>query len=111
MVSSIEAFERYQEKDAWVWEHQALTRARYCAGDASGRARRSKRSARRSCAGRATRRRSGQGNPRRCARRCTPRIPNRSGLFDVKHDRGGMIDIEFAVQYLVLGLLARASRL
>ena len=28
--------------------------------------------------------------------------PNRSGLFDLKHDRGGMIDIEFAVQYLVL---------
>ena len=28
--------------------------------------------------------------------------PNRSGLFDVKHGRGGMIDIEFAVQYLVL---------
>ena len=28
--------------------------------------------------------------------------PNSSGLFDVKHDRGGMIDIEFAVQYLVL---------
>ena len=29
--------------------------------------------------------------------------PNRSGLFDLKHDRGGMIDIEFAVQCLVLG--------
>jgi len=28
--------------------------------------------------------------------------PNRSGLFDLKHDRGGMIDIEFSVQYLVL---------
>ena len=28
--------------------------------------------------------------------------PNASGLFDVKHDRGGMIDIEFIVQYLVL---------
>ena len=28
--------------------------------------------------------------------------PNASGLFDLKHDRGGMIDIEFAVQYLVL---------
>jgi glutamate-ammonia-ligase adenylyltransferase len=28
--------------------------------------------------------------------------PNRSGLFDVKHDRGGMIDVEFAVQFLVL---------
>jgi glutamate-ammonia-ligase adenylyltransferase len=29
--------------------------------------------------------------------------PNTSELFDLKHDRGGMIDIEFAVQYLVLG--------
>ena len=29
--------------------------------------------------------------------------PNRSALFDLKHDRGGMIDIEFAVQCLVLG--------
>ena len=28
--------------------------------------------------------------------------PNRSGLFDLKHDRGGMIDVEFAVQFLVL---------
>ena len=28
--------------------------------------------------------------------------PNRSELFDIKHDRGGMIDIEFAVQFLVL---------
>ena len=29
--------------------------------------------------------------------------PNKSGLFDLKHDRGGMIDIEFSVQSLVLG--------
>ena len=28
--------------------------------------------------------------------------PNPSGLFDVKHDRGGMIDLEFIVQFLVL---------
>ena len=28
--------------------------------------------------------------------------PNRSELFDLKHDRGGMIDVEFLVQYLVL---------
>ena len=28
--------------------------------------------------------------------------PNKSGMFDLKHDHGGMIDIEFAVQYLVL---------
>ena len=34
--------------------------------------------------------------------------PNKSGLFDLKHDRGGMIDIEFAVQYLVLAHSQRA---
>ena len=28
--------------------------------------------------------------------------PNRSGLFDIKHDRGGLVDVEFAVQFLVL---------
>ena len=28
--------------------------------------------------------------------------PNRGALFDLKHDAGGMVDIEFAVQYLVL---------
>src|SRR2546426_609848 len=33
LVSTIEAFARYQEHDAWVWEHQALSRARYSAGD------------------------------------------------------------------------------
>src|SRR5262249_35037205 len=33
LVSTLAAFERYQDKDAWTWEHQALTRARYCAGD------------------------------------------------------------------------------
>jgi glutamate-ammonia-ligase adenylyltransferase len=28
--------------------------------------------------------------------------PNRSGLFDLKHDPGGMVDVEFSIQYLVL---------
>ena len=31
MVSSLQAFRRYQRESAWPWEHQALTRARYCA--------------------------------------------------------------------------------
>src|SRR5262249_43211555 len=35
LVSAVDAFERYQEESAWVWEHQALTRARSCAGDAA----------------------------------------------------------------------------
>src|SRR5690606_2654615 len=33
LVSSLRAFELYQTESAWVWEHQALTRARACAGD------------------------------------------------------------------------------
>jgi glutamate-ammonia-ligase adenylyltransferase len=28
--------------------------------------------------------------------------PNDSGLFDIKHDHGGIVDVEFIVQYLVL---------
>jgi glutamate-ammonia-ligase adenylyltransferase len=105
LVSPVEAFERYQEKDAWVWEHQALTRARYCAGEKAVGA-------------------AFEGIRERILRR--PRDlqplkeeilgmrekmhaahPNRSDLFDIKHDRGGMIDIEFAVQYLVLGFSHR----
>ncbi len=33
LVSSVSAFERYQDKDAWTWEHQALVRSRFIAGD------------------------------------------------------------------------------
>jgi glutamate-ammonia-ligase adenylyltransferase len=37
--------------------------------------------------------------------------PNKSGLFDLKHDRGGMVDVEFIVQYLVLAHAQRQPRL
>ncbi len=33
LVSSMEAFARYQRESAWTWEHQALVRARWVAGD------------------------------------------------------------------------------
>ena len=33
-MSSVEAFRKYQRESAWTWEHQALTRARFCAGHA-----------------------------------------------------------------------------
>jgi len=104
LVTSFEAFRRYQLREgdntAWVWEHQALTRARFCAGDgAIGRQfealrdeilrqQRDPATLRTEIAG--MRRKVGEGHP------------NRSGLFDLKHDRGGMVDIEFTVQYLVL---------
>ncbi|MCZ7563540.1 MAG: bifunctional [glutamate--ammonia ligase]-adenylyl-L-tyrosine phosphorylase/[glutamate--ammonia-ligase] adenylyltransferase [Burkholderiales bacterium] len=100
LVSSLEAFRRYQRESAWAWEHQALTRARFCAGDAQLGAlfeeeRKAILTAQRDPAALAAdvlamRGRMHEGHP------------NRSGLFDLKHDRGGMIDIEFVVQYLVL---------
>jgi len=100
LVTSLEAFARYQEESAWVWEHQALTRARHCAGDAEVGA-----------AFEALRTRI-LVRPREPAalaaevlkmrERMHEAHPNRSGLFDVKHDRGGMIDIEFVVQFVVL---------
>jgi glutamate-ammonia-ligase adenylyltransferase len=100
MVSSVAAFERYQEQDAWVWEHQALTRARYAAGDtAVGGAFEAIRS-------RILRRTREEPALRKDIAAMREKMhaahPNTSGLFDVKHDRGGMIDIEFTVQLLVL---------
>jgi glutamate-ammonia-ligase adenylyltransferase len=109
MVSSVDAFREYQEKDAWVWEHQALTRARYCAGDAEvGAAFEAERIA-------ILRRSRDPETLRRevvaMRRQILDAHPNRSDLFDLKHDRGGMIDIEFIVQYLVLAHAQRYPQL
>jgi len=106
MVTSLDAFRAYQLREgdaantAWVWEHQALSRARYSAGDpAIGTAFEAIRTRvlalPRDAASLAAeiiamRTRVAEGHP------------NRSALFDLKHDRGGMVDIEFTVQYLIL---------
>jgi glutamate-ammonia-ligase adenylyltransferase len=100
LVSSVQGFESYQLKSAWVWEHQALTRARFSAGDSSiGQTFESMR---------AQLLRS-ERDPKALQeavlsmrKKIDDGHPNRSELFDLKHDRGGMVDIEFIVQYLVL---------
>jgi glutamate-ammonia-ligase adenylyltransferase len=101
LINSIAAFARYQHEQAWVWEHQALTRARFVVGN----------------------KHVGEAfeNTRKeilCKRRNLTELkqdilkmrekmldahPNLTALFDIKHDRGGIIDVEFIVQYLVLG--------
>ena len=100
LVTSLAAFRDYQEKRAWAWEHQALTRARYCAGDAT--------------IGAAFEgvRKHILTLPREHAKlieevnvmrqKMHDGHPNKSKLFDLKHDAGGMVDIEFCVQALVL---------
>jgi glutamate-ammonia-ligase adenylyltransferase len=101
LVSSLEAFERYQEKDAWVWEHQALTRARYCAGDAAVGTKFE--SLREAILKKPRELQKLRSDVLAMREKMHAAHPNRSQLFDIKHDRGGMIDIEFCVQYLVLG--------
>ncbi|WP_027866904.1 bifunctional [glutamate--ammonia ligase]-adenylyl-L-tyrosine phosphorylase/[glutamate--ammonia-ligase] adenylyltransferase [Massilia alkalitolerans] len=102
LVSTVAAFERYQQESAWIWEHQALTRARFCAGDAAIGARfeRIRDAVLRKD-------RSGQEQQlkdevRAMRRRMRDANVNPGALFDLKQDEGGMIDIEFIVQYLVL---------
>ncbi|ROR29602.1 bifunctional [glutamate--ammonia ligase]-adenylyl-L-tyrosine phosphorylase/[glutamate--ammonia-ligase] adenylyltransferase [Inmirania thermothiophila] len=101
LVSSLDAFARYQREEAWTWEHQALVRARVVAGDA-GLAQRF-----------AEVRAEVLGRPRdpealrrevREMRARQRRELDRSDTawFDLKHGAGGIGDIEFLVQYLVL---------
>ena len=109
LVSQIAAFAEYQQHQAWVWEHQALTRARFCAGDPN--------------VGTAFEeiRRQVLCQPRDIEKLRNEIIlmrqkmhdghPNASGLFDIKHDRGGMVDIEFMVQFLVLAYAHRHPQL
>ena len=105
LVSEIGAFARYQETSAWVWEHQALTRARYSAGDASVGAQFER--IREAILTRTREPRALAAEIRAMREKLHAAHPNTSGLFDLKHDRGGMIDIEFAVQFLVLAYAHR----
>ncbi|MFZ6875441.1 bifunctional [glutamate--ammonia ligase]-adenylyl-L-tyrosine phosphorylase/[glutamate--ammonia-ligase] adenylyltransferase [Undibacterium sp. Di27W] len=100
LVSSVASFARYQEKSAWLWEHQALTRARFCAGNASiGEQFEQIRETVLRQQRDADKLRDEVISMRKKMRDANV---NRSDLFDLKHEAGGMIDIEFIVQYLVL---------
>ncbi len=100
LVSSMDAFRQYQRTQAWTWEYQALTRARYVTGDAAiGAAFEAEREAL-LCQPRDVAKLKADIVAMR--RRMHAAHPNRSTLFDLKHDPGGMVDIEFSVQCLVL---------
>jgi len=113
LVTSFHAFDDYQRQrgsnTAWTWEHQALTRARWCAGEPALAARFE------------DTRRSVLGSQRDPAALREEVIGMRDRLreahacpaheFDIKHSPGGMIDVEFAVQYLVLAYSHRHPEL
>ena len=102
LAVSVDAFRDYELNNAWVWEHQALTRARFCAGDPA----------------------VGQRfeeirceilrQPRDLAKLKEEVVAMRRKMLDahasksetgfgLKHDIGGIVDVEFIVQYLILG--------
>ncbi len=104
LVSARDAFERYQRNEdghgAWTWEHQALTRARFCAGDRTLGA--AFEALRNEVLARPRDARALRADVLEMRKRMHEGHPNRTALFDLKHDPGGMVDIEFIVQYLVL---------
>ena len=101
LVTSTDAFERYQEENAWTWEHQALLRARAVAGSGAI-ADEFERIRRETLVGRV--RRDKLRNDVISMRQRMRKELDRSDeeQFDLKHGRGGIGDIEFLVQYLVL---------
>ncbi len=104
LITTFDAYANYQQQrgsnTAWTWEHQAMTRARFVFGDATLRERFD------------AIRKSVIAAPRKAAdlkaeiiimrERMRSAHPVKGEFFDVKHSPGGMIDVEFVMQYLVL---------
>jgi len=104
LVTSFEAYANYQQQrgsnTAWTWEHQAMTRARFVLGSPELQARfDAVREAVITSARDASALKEEIVTMRERVRSAHP-VP--SGMFEVKHSPGGMVDAEFAVQYLVL---------
>jgi glutamate-ammonia-ligase adenylyltransferase len=109
LVSSTDAFLDYQQKRAWPWEHQAITRARFVAGDVN-------------VGKRFDEIRQKVIQQERDKEKLTTSIIKMRekmrqaqhlniDLFDLKHSAGGIIDVEFIVQYLVLANAAQYAEL
>jgi len=109
LVSSTEAFEDYQLHHAWTWEHQALTRARFVCGDAAVGRRFD--AIRQSVLCQARDRAKLKQDVLAMRQKMHEGHPNPGPLFDLKHDAGGLVDLEFAVQFLVLAEAARHPEL
>ena len=113
LVSTLQAFEKYQQNDAWTWEHQALARARGVAGCPDTLASfekirhdilstpRDKASLLQDVVAMREKMRSSLGTPE----------ARQAEVFHIKHDIGGIVDIEFMVQYLMLAWSAEHPEL
>jgi glutamate-ammonia-ligase adenylyltransferase len=115
IITTVGAYERYLESEAWTWEHQALVRARFVAGHASTGERfseiRSKSLAK--VRDNAALMSDVTGMREKMRKHLASDSGNEDSLeqedssmlvagFDLKHDVGAIVDIEFMVQYAVL---------
>ena len=105
VVTSLEAFRQYQLESAWAWEHQALTRARFSAGD------RTIGDAFEKIRIEILQKERDLGELKRQVIEMRHKMYDAHATkgdecetaFNLKHDPGGLIDVEFIVQALVLG--------
>jgi glutamate-ammonia-ligase adenylyltransferase len=104
LVTTFDAYANYQQQrgsnTAWTWEHQAMTRARFCLGEAAlgqrfEAVRQAVMTAPRTLA-------TLQQEIKTMREKVRSAHPVKAQRFDVKHSPGGMLDVEFAVQYLLL---------
>jgi glutamate-ammonia-ligase adenylyltransferase len=101
LVSHAEGFREYQQKQAWTWEHQALIKARPILGDRLLTDHFN--NTRNAVLARQRKKRELQQEVVRMRNRMRQELLKpEAGMFDLKQDTGGMVDIEFLVQYLVL---------
>jgi len=101
LVSTLSALDIYQRQDAWTWEHQALLRSRAVAGDPGVRAAFEK--LRVHALTHYVRQEKLASEVLEMRRRMRAELSKGTAeLLDVKQDPGGITDIEFLVQYLVL---------
>ncbi|MDH5393677.1 MAG: bifunctional [glutamate--ammonia ligase]-adenylyl-L-tyrosine phosphorylase/[glutamate--ammonia-ligase] adenylyltransferase [Gammaproteobacteria bacterium] len=111
LVSSLKSFEQYQQNQAWTWEHQALLRARIVVTNTQissefDRIRRSVLSLARD-----------QDKLLNEVREMRAKMRQHLGseadseLFQLKQDRGGLVDIEFIVQFAVLSVANKKPKI
>lgn len=110
LVSTIEAFADYQRNEAWTWEHQALVRARIVYG--SPKLHQQFDAIRQQILCRHREDPQLQQEVREMREKMRNHLGSKQrDIFDIKADAGGITDIEFIAQYLVLRYAASEPRL
>ena len=102
LVSSINSFMDYQKNKAWCWEHQALTKARFLLGSGLINEKFNNLRSEVLMQHRSSKSLQEEVLSMRFLMKEKRKKVRKHGLVDIKHDKGGLIDIEFLVQYIIL---------